>query len=596
VPGRLRTGCGRALPAHTVADEAGTERRLDRRGLLAGACALLALVVLAPVLAPGYVLTYDMVFTPRQPLLAESVGLGSALPRAVPVDAVVALFTTVVPGDLLQKALLLLSVWLAAYGAARLVPAQSTAPRLVAATAYAWNAYVAERLFIGHWVVLLAYGCLPWIVAAGLRVRRGEPGGWPALILACAPAALVPTGGVLAAGAAIAAAGRRRLAGTLGLAVALNAPWWLPGLLHGLAGNGGSDPAAVDAFAARAEGPGGAVVSVLGLGGIWNADVVPGSRGGALVPVVALLVLAAGAYGVRRLAALWGPGPALALGGLAAAGLVLAVAATVPGLDAALRWTVVHLPGAGLLRDGQKWAAWWALLAALGAGLGAEALARVVRAPAAHAVVAGCALLPLALLPDLAWGGFGRLQPVDYPRDWSAVRAALANDEGPGDVLVLPFQPFRQYGWNDERTQLDPAPRFLPRSTIVDDTLVVGGRALRGEDRRAAELGAAVDDPARLAALGVGWVLVEHGTPGDVDPAMLARLTTVHDGRWLTLYRVPGPIEDAPTGATGTTAARAAVLGTDAAVLILLLAAAGVLLRRRLLAGTFSSVAERGAN
>jgi len=197
--------------------------------LLAGACALLALVVLAPVLAAGYVLTHDMVFTPRQPLLAESVGLGSALPRAVPVDAVVALFTTVVPGDLLQKALLLLSVWLAAYGAARLVPAQSTAPGLVAATAYAWNAYVAERLFIGHWVVLLAYGCLPWIVAAGLRVRRGEPGGWPALILACAPAALVPTGGVLAAGAAIAAAGRRRLAGTLGLAVALNARSWIWG-------------------------------------------------------------------------------------------------------------------------------------------------------------------------------------------------------------------------------------------------------------------------------------------------------------------------------------------------------------------------------
>jgi hypothetical protein len=581
--------------------------------------------MLAPTLAPGYVLTYDMVFTPRQPLLAESVGLGSALPRAVPVDAVVAVLTTVIPGDVLQKAILLLTVWLAGYGAARLLPVESTAPRLVAATAYAWNAYVAERLFIGHWSVLVAYACLPWVVAAGLRVRRGEPGGWPVLVLACAPAVLVPTGGVLAAGAAIAAGGRRRLAGTLGLAVVLNAPWWLPGLLHGLDGGGGSDPAGVDAFAARAEGPGGAVVSVLGLGGIWNAGAVPGSRSGAVVPLVAALLLTAGAYGLWRLARpraseanaigpAWGRGPALALGGLAAAGLLLAVAGAVPGLSAVPRWLVANVPGAGLVRDGQKWAAWWALPVALGAGFAADrlgdaldriahvlgrtadALGRAVRGPAVPAVVAACAVLPLALLPDLAWGGLGRLQPVEYPREWYAVRAALEADTGKGDVLVLPFQPFRQFGWNDRRTQLDPAPRFLPRSVIVDDTLVVGDRALRGEDRRGAEVGAASGDPARLAALGVGWVLVEHATPGRVDEAALGRLTTVHEGQWLTLYRVPGPIADPPAGATGTTAARAAVIAADAAVLILLLAAAVALLRRRLPAGTFRSVAERGAN
>jgi hypothetical protein len=571
--------------------------------LLAGACALLALAMLGPALAPGYVLTYDMVFTPDQPLLAESVGLGSALPRAVPADAVVALLTKILPGDVVQKAFLVVALWLAGYGMARLVPARSTAqsaaPRLVAATAYMWNAYVAERLFIGHWTLLLAYGCLPWVVAAGLRVRRGEPGGWPALALACAPAALVPTGGVLAAGAAIAVAGRRRIAGTLGLAVALTVPWALPGVLHGLDGGGASDPAAVDAFAARAEGPGGAVVSVLGLGGIWNADVVPGSRGGVLVPLVAGLALAAGAYGVYRLVDLWGRGPALALAGLAALGLLLAVAAAVPAPDAVLRWLVVHVPGAGLLRDGQKWTAWWALPVALGAGLAAEMVGRRLRRPVAYAAVAGLALLPLAVLPDLAWGGAGRLEPVDYPRDWYAVRAALAagGEHGghPGDVLVLPFQPFRQFGWNGDRTQLDPAPRFLPRSAIVDDTLVVGGRALRGEDRRAAEVGRHVDDPAGLAAFGVGFVLVEHGTPGEIDPAVLGRLTMVHDGQWLTLYRVPGPIAEPPTGAAGGPAAVLMVLTADAMVLILLLAAAGVLLRRRLLTGTFRSVADRGA-
>jgi hypothetical protein len=558
---------------------------------LAAACAVPALVIVGPALAPGFVLRYDMVFTPRQPLLAESVGLGSALPRAVPVDAVVALATSVIPGDLLQKAVLLLTMWAAAYGTARLAPA---AP-LVAATFYTWSAYVAERLLIGHWSVLVAYACLPWVVAAGLKVRRGEPGGWPALVLACAPAALVPTGGVLAAGAAIAAAGMRRAPLTLALAVGLNAPWWLPGLLHGAAGNGASDPAAVDAFAARGEGPGGAVVSVLGLGGIWNADAVPAGRGGPLVPLVALLLVAAGGYGLWRLTALWGRAPVLALAGLGVTGIVLAVAATVPGLDAVLRWLVAGVPGAGLLRDGQKWVAWWALPAALGCAMTAHAAAGALRRPAARiGLLTLAALLPVLLLPGLAWGVGGRLEPVRYPRDWDTVRAELARDPHPGDVLVLPFQPFRQFGWNDRRTQLDPAPRFLPRSVVVDDTLVVGDRALRGEDRRAAEVGAAIGDPDRLARLGIGWVLVEHGTPGAVEPAELAGLMPVYDGRWLTLYRVPGPVSDPPAGVSDFAAARATVLAVDAAAVLAVVVALGAWLRRRLPASTFMSVAESG--
>ncbi|GIJ68593.1 hypothetical protein Voc01_035100 [Virgisporangium ochraceum] len=572
---------------------------------MAAACVVPALVIVGPALAPGFVLRYDMVFTPRQPLLPESVGLGSALPRAVPADAVVALATTVVPGDLLQKAVLLLTVWAAAYGMARLAPG---AP-LVAATFYTWSAYVAERLLIGHWSVLVAYACLPWVFAAGLKVRRGEPGGWPALVLACAPAALVPTGGVLAAGVAVAAAGMRRAPLTLALAVGLNAPWWLPGLLHGAAGNGASDPAAVDAFAARGEGPGGAVVSVLGLGGIWNADAVPAGRGGLLVPLVALLLVAAGGYGLWRLTATWGRAPVVALAGLAAAGVVLAVAATVPGPDAVLRWLVAEVPGAGLLRDGQKWVAWWALAASLGCAMTAQTLIsrswtllHRFRCTSvqdrggwlASAILVGAALLPVALLPGLAWGVGGQLEPVRYPRDWYTVRAELARDPHRGDVLVLPFQPFRQFGWNDRRTQLDPAPRFLTRSAVVDDTLVVGDEALRGEDQRAAQVGAAIGDPGRLARLGIGWVLVEYGTPGTVEPAELAGLTRVHDGRWLALYRVPGPISEPPAGVTGHAAARATVLAADAAAALAVLVAFGAWLRRRLPASTFMSVAGSG--
>ncbi|HEY0636445.1 MAG TPA: hypothetical protein VGD67_02255, partial [Pseudonocardiaceae bacterium] len=318
-----------------------------------GVALALTLAALAPVLAvPGFVLVYDMVFVPRQPLLPSGVGLGPALPRAVPADAVVALLSYALPGDVLQKLALGGALLLGAIGVARLVPTGRTATRVVAAVGYTWNAFVAERLFLGHWTVLLAYGVLPWVVLAGLAVRRGDVRGWPRMVLWMLPAVIGPTGGLLVAGAAVAAVGRRRALPAAGLALLLNAPWWVPALLRPGDAGAVSDPAGVAAFAARGESWGGPVLSVLGLGGIWNADVVPASRDSPLVPLVTVLLTVLALYGCRELAARWGARPAGALLLLGALGVVIGVAGSVPVLDAGLRLLVEHVPGAGLVRDG----------------------------------------------------------------------------------------------------------------------------------------------------------------------------------------------------------------------------------------------------
>jgi hypothetical protein len=68
---------------------------------------VLAVVVLGPGLAPGYLLVRDMVWVPDLALRPDFLGLGSGLPRAVPSDAVVAVLDQVVPGMLLQKLVLL---------------------------------------------------------------------------------------------------------------------------------------------------------------------------------------------------------------------------------------------------------------------------------------------------------------------------------------------------------------------------------------------------------------------------------------------------------------------------------------------------------
>ncbi|TFV61729.1 UNVERIFIED_ORG: hypothetical protein E4P37_18675 [Bacillus sp. AZ43] len=505
-----------------------------------------ALLVTAPALAPGFVLLRDMVFVPRQDLDLDALGLGSALPRAVPVDAVMGLLTAVVPGELVQKAVLLATVYAAVLGAARLVPPGPDGRRGLAAPVaglvYGWSPYLAERLLIGHWTLLVAWAALPWIARAALRLRAGEPRALPWLVIACAPATLTPTGALLAAGVVGALAGRRHLLPAGGAVLLLSLPWIVAGALHPAGGL--SDPGGVAAFAARAEGAGGPLLALLGTGGIWNAGAVPGSRGSALLPLVTLALVALAAAGWAHRPALRGPGARLVL--LGVAGLLLALAGTVPGARDVLAGSMAAVPGAGLLRDGQKWIAWWALPLAVGAGLGARRLTAAVAArglPAAAGLVGAAAvLLPLIAVPDLAWGVGGRLQPVGYPADWQRVRDALADDDHPGDVLVLPLGAYRAFGWNDDRPQLDPAVRWLPRPTITDDDLVVGGETVEGEDLRAREVAAAAGDPEALARLGVGWVLVERGTPGRPVPAAVADLPVAVEGDELVLHRVPGAV------------------------------------------------------
>jgi hypothetical protein len=489
-----------------------------RRLVVPGVCLGMALLVLGPLLGRGFVLTYDMVFAPRQFLLPDSFGLGTALPRSVPADAVVGVLTNLVPGDVLQQLLLAGALFAGPLGAARLVPTQSVGIRVVAAVAYGWTPYLAERLVMGHWPYLLAYAALPWVVATS-RTSTAK------FVLACLPAVITPTGGLLVAGAGIAGGGVARLKVTVPVALVLNAPWIVPSLFHsGLSTQDGT------AFAARGETWGGPVLSLLGLGGIWNAEVVPGSRGNPLLPLFTIGTVVLALVGLKHLRERW----AARITILGAIGVLLAALPTLPGGQALLGWTVATIPGGGLLRDSQKWVAWWALPLALGVAMAVERVNR-------KAVVAAAIALPVVLMPDFAFAAWGRLHTADYPPDWARVSDILASDPRTGDVVTQPFGAFRQFEWNQDRTQLDPAPRFFPRPTVIDDTLYVNGEPIAGEDPRAR----AVREGKPLNQLGIGWVVVEHGTPGRTDTIGLQR---VYRGQWLELYRVPGAITDPPDG------------------------------------------------
>jgi hypothetical protein len=502
----------------------------------------LAVVLLWPITRGGYLLGHDMVFTPKQPLDLQAIGVSSAPPRAVPLDALVALAERVANGAVVGRLALALPLLAAGLGAAAVLRRMPLPGRLAAATVALWNPYVVERLAIGQWALLWCYAALPWLLFA-INCGRGRAG-WLGRAGALAAASITPTGGVIAAVSAVALAlglrrGRREALATLALAVSLQLPWLVAAAVSSASAT--SDPAGVAAFAARAEHPGGALLSLLDGGGIWDSEVVPGSRAGALPWLWLALLVAAAGYGTPKLVELLGGRVVAILAGLAAAGLLLAVLPSIPGGAALARAAVEHLPGAGLLRDSQKWVLPLVTLEALLAGAAVARLTdRLAALPWRVALCVAGVAAPLIVLPDAAATLRPTVEPVHYPRDWSAVADAITG----GDAAVVPWGSYRRFAWAPGRSVLDPGPRLLPVPTVVDDRLAVGGTVLRGEDPRAAGVGRALSSgprlPSALAAQGIRWVVVEHGTPGEVPD--LGGLQSVYQGDSVSLYRVPGEV------------------------------------------------------
>jgi hypothetical protein len=524
----------------------------------------LGLLALGPGLRRGFLLSYDMVIVPRQPFTATMFGLAGGPPRAVPSDAVLAAASRIVPADVVQKLVLLSIFALACAGAAALLEREPWFARLAAGVFYAWNPFVAERLLIGQWALLLGYAGLPWALRAviigpvaswrgagrlGLALLPAAVGGFAAMAISAlvvVPAAVLAPGGPA----------RRRLtsaAAALAVLMVASLPWLIPSALRPVY----ADPAGIAAFAARADTPFGSFGSLLMLGGVWNAQAVPAGYGGAWSAIWLALVLAAAAgyvaLGLRRHR--W-PGLAFA----AVAGLAIAsvgVTATGRGL---LGEAIGIWPGFAVLWDAQQFVAPLALAEAVGAGLLVTWAARAhVTGPGQAAIgreegehreprtgrpgpviAVALVLAPVLLLPGLAWGAAGRLRPAWYPAAWLEAAQMIDYSRAQGTALLLPWAAYRRPAWNGGRPVLDPWPRLVSRQVIWNTGPQVGAVKLKPDDPAGRRLGRIILVPgpltAALEAAGVGFVIVDAG--GSVA-GRLPGCVVLFARPGLVLYRVP---------------------------------------------------------
>ncbi|TRX42482.1 hypothetical protein [Corynebacterium guaraldiae] len=359
----------------------------DSRASLAVRAALcawgvvLVLAVCWPFVLPGEFLWRDMVLLDRPALSAAAFGAGDLPARNAPQDGVLALLG----GAWLARVFILAAASASAWVAGRWARESSPWAAAAAMACAVANPFIIERLLQGQWSLAVAAWLAPVIAWGCLHARPRVA--W----LALWAASLTPTGGLFGGLIAVVCEreGRRRWL-FAGGSVLLWLPWLVPSLVAGSPTTHGDPAVQAAAFAPRAEAYVGAVGSLLGFGGIWNAAAVPASReqGFALagLAVAALAVLGAARLPRRELRP---------LAALAVLGMGLAIlGALAPGLIA---FAVEHIPGAGLLRDSSK-------LTLLALPLAVAGIASLRQLPAALAL---CACL---------------LQAPDAPRELAVLR------------------------------------------------------------------------------------------------------------------------------------------------------------------------------
>ncbi len=451
----------------------------------------LALLILGPLLRPGYVLTLDMVFTPRLRLAAvtDNTYLFSALLR---------LFNVVLPGDVIQR-LILAGTFVAAGSGMHLLARRLAIAEIgayVAGVLYVLNPFTYDRLMAGQYEVLLGYALLPWAVHSLLAFLE-RPAGCSAALLAVWSMAIsivsIHTFGMVVLLAAIGSVlglwryrqqtGYRQLLLRYGLIatalVTIVSAYWLLPLVLGK----GSAAAAVarfgagdrEAFATVGSGIVGRLGNIIRLQGFWAEThglyTLPqaGDRAWGLLALLMRAIIGCGA------ARLWRRGNgqrfAASLLGISSIAAIFLAAGALDG------WLAAHVPLFAGYREPEKFVAIVALTFAVCTGAGTAAIVRYCQKQRwrwAPSVAAGLLLLvPIVCTPTMLWGAQGQLAAVSYPADWLMINQRLNADHGTFQTLFLPWHLYMYFGFAG-RIIANPAPLFFDKPVIASDNPELG--------------------------------------------------------------------------------------------------------------------------
>jgi hypothetical protein len=514
------------------------KRIISKAGRETPVYAALALLILGPLLLPGYILTLDMYFTPELRLPAH-------VDATYPFWWLLHVLDLALPSMLVQKVMLFAILLLSGLGAhklaARLVGGAPQMALYFAGLLYMVNPFTYDRFISGQYLVLFGYALLPWFTRSLLGFAA-QPG-WKAAVRLAAWAVGLTVVSIHTVGMALVIAGlvvalqlwrsryerfRRRQLRLAGFAAVVAGLWAVAGsfwIIPALTGAGRQAQTVASftegdrtAFATSGSNAVEKVANVLSLQGFWaertGLHVLPQDVTPAWLWVLLMLgLMALAALG----AAVWWRQRRR---GEAAIFICCVLIGALLGAGIGSDWLAAHVPFFAGYREPQKFAALVALGYTVLACVGFAALLRKADRSKNAWGGAGAGILlalPFALTPTLPWAAMNQLQAAHYPVGWYQADDYLnKNNKQPGGRVL--FLPWHMYLYLDMsgRVSANPARQFFDQPVITSHDPEFEGAALDTSRPEARRIDAAIKAaskgqpglPETLAELDVKFVLL----------------------------------------------------------------------------------------
>ena len=470
---------------------------------------LLSLAVLGTLLRPGHILALDSVYSLNQPFPNKFFGLYEWYPSAtMPSDFIVSLLNGLVPAWVWQKAALLLTFFLAGWGAHRLFPVKGL-PQYYAGILYMINPFTAVRFFAGHWGLLAGYAITPFAIKAFLdMLESNNTKDIIKVVIFTTLAGLIQihTVFLLILAYSVLFAGRlihlrhdrtgilRQLKSAgiaAGLFLCLNLYWLVPSLTAEGTIVQQTSPAELSLFAPHATSRFGVAFDLASMHGFWRVGYVFSKD---LIPCYWLFFLfilyftICGIICGEKKSTLHSEKHEVAKRVsisffiLAVISLFLAMGAAVDFTRLVFSWIYDNIPFFSGFRDSQKFIALLCLFYSYAGALGLSAIIGMLWQKRKLARTACIAMALVAILTPPAYastifGTYGQLKVTDYPREWYEVNDYLNQDKSDFNVLFLPWHHFMDYSWlpNAQKRLGNPTHIFFDKPIISGDNLEVPG-------------------------------------------------------------------------------------------------------------------------
>ena len=508
---------------------------------------LLSVAVCAPWFNGGRLLLLD--WSTAQPtqlfpsqLLGLHGGLVSGYPFGFFVNVLLRLFG--VFGSIIP---VIIFFPIASIAIGRLIPGQKIG-KLAGALLYCVNPFVYDRIFVGHLGLLLGYALIPFaflsLLFVGSSVRRFNGiklGIWWTALIGCSPHFLwifgIPLGLFLVLNLTTWKVTKSLLV-AVGFVVLTNLYIVIDARAGGIDQRIGINN--LIAYRTLSDPHLGLLANVVGLYGFWRLGPALAKNlitGWPLVLLGILVVAGSGFYGaIKRRSSFststWTRRNLLFILLCGILGILLAMGDQGP-TGSVFRFAYLHVPFFVVMREPQKFLMLWAMVLALGFGMGIGGLKQAMRDGRVQKLLFIVILaLPIIYQPLMFWGLSGQVQTSHYPKSWYSVRSMINDRQGA--LLALPWHMYLAFPFTGHRVIANPISQFFGGNVIVGGNVELPNIFTTSTSERQAYLdyilpkgGELTDFGALLKPLGVQYVALFK----TVDWKKYSWLTHQHDMR-----------------------------------------------------------------